>query len=283
VPTNATRDPNLSVLAVGIDPGALEGCTVETADDMLGALAHLAGGGIDVVVASLNLPDASGTDVIVSLRERAPEVPVIVVGDGEAEPSDAFGAGASDVLPADAAADLVSRAVRYAATLRKVEAGLRRYQAFDELTGLLNARGFDLLANHHFRLADRSKDPVIILFLRVDRAGGAPGDPAVADAATVISSAVRVTDVVARVGSDAFRVLLAGASTGTEPIILERIVEAVAAHNAKAGRDTGPSISVGAASYDPEHPIALESLIAEAERRMLRPSDISDTPDIQGT
>ena len=283
MPTNATRDPNLSLLAVGVDPGALEGCTVETADDMLGALAHLAGGGIDVVVASLNLPDASGTDVIVSLRERAPEVPVIVVGDGEAEPSDAFGAGASDVLPPDAAADLMSRAVRYAATLRKVEAGLRRNQAFDELTGLLNARGFDLLANHHFRLADRSKDPVIILFLRVDRAGGAPGDPAVADAATLISSAVRVTDVVARVGSDAFRLLLAGASTGTEPIILERIVEAVAAHNAKAGRDAGPSVSVGAASYEPEHPIALESLIAEADRRMRLPSDVSDTPDIQGT
>ena len=117
--------PEPSVLAVGVDPGALEGCTVETADDMLGALAHLAGGGIDVVVASLNLPDASGTDVIVSLRERAPEVPVIVVGDGEAEPSDAFAAGASD-LPPDATTDLVSRAIRYAATLRKVEAGLRR-------------------------------------------------------------------------------------------------------------------------------------------------------------
>jgi diguanylate cyclase (GGDEF)-like protein len=283
MPTKAPRDPNLSVLAVGVDPGALEGCTVETADDMLGALAHLAGGGIDVVVASLNLPDASGTDVVVSLRERAPEVPVIVVGDAEAEPSEAFGAGASDVLPPDAAGDLVARAIRYAATLRKVEAGLRRNQAFDELTGLLNARGFDLLANHHFRLADRSKDPVIILFLRVDRAGGAPGDPAVADAATLISSAVRVTDVVARVGPDAFRVLLAGASSGTEPIILERIVEAVAAHNAKAGRDAGPSVSVGAASYDPEHPSPLESLIAEADRRMRRPSDISDTPDIQGT
>ena len=94
---------------------------------------------------------------------------------------------------------------------------------------------------------------------------------------------MRVTDVVARVGPDAFRVLLAGASTGTEPIILERIVEAVAAHNAKAGRDAGPSISVGAASYDPEHPMPLESLIAEADRRMRRPSDISDTPEIRGT
>lgn len=280
---NAIQDPNLSVLAVGVDPGALEGCTVETADDMLGALAHLADGGIDVVVTSLHLPDASGTDVIVSLRERAPEVPVIVVGDAEAEPSDAFDAGASDVLPPDAAADLVARAIRYAVTLRKVEAGLRRYQAFDELTGLLNQRGFDLLAKHHFRLADRSKDPVIIVFLRVDRAGGAPGDPAVADAATVISSAVRVSDVVARVRSDAFCVLLAGATSGTEPIVLERIVESVAAHNAEAGRDTGPSVSVGAASYDPEHPIALESLIAEADRRMRRPSDISDTTDIQGT
>jgi hypothetical protein len=40
---------------------------------------------------------------------------------------------------------------------------------------------------------------------------------------------------------------------------------------------------VGAASYDPEHPIPLESLIAEADRRMRRPSDNSDTPDIQGT
>ena len=139
-------------------------------------------------------------------RDRLParagtEVPVIVVGDALAEPMDAFGAGASDVVPPDAAADLVARAVRYAATLRKVEAGLRRLQAFDELTGLLNARGFDLLANHHFRLADRSKHPVLIVFLRVDEGGETPGEAAVADAATVISSAVRVSDVVARVGS----------------------------------------------------------------------------------
>jgi diguanylate cyclase (GGDEF)-like protein len=271
----ATRDPKLAVLAVGVDPGALEGCTVETAEDMLGALAHLSDGGFDVVYTSLHLPDASGTDVIVSLRERAPDVHVIVVGDAEAEPGGAFAAGASDVLPPDAAADLVARAIRYAATLRKVEAGRRRYQAFDELTGLLNARGFDLLANHHFRLSDRSKEPVIIVFLRVDGGGGSPGETGVADAATVISSAVRVSDVVARMGTDEFCVLLAGAVPGSEPIVLERIVEAVAAHNANAGRETGPSLSVGATSYDPEHPVALRELIAEAERRMRRPPDAS--------
>lgn len=272
------RDQKLSVLTVGVDPGPLEGCTLEHADDLLGALARLADGGIDVVVSALELPDASGTDVIVSLRERAPEVPVIVMGDAGAEPMDAFGAGASDVLPQDAATDLVARAVRYAVTLRKVEAGLRRYQAFDELTGLLNARGFDLLANHHFRLADRSKDPVLIVFLRVDEEGGAPGEAAVADAATVISSAVRVSDVVARVGSETFCALLAGAVPGSEPIVLERIIEAVATHNASTGHDRGPSISIGAASYDPEHPVPLAELIAEADRRMRRPSPGASEP-----
>jgi diguanylate cyclase (GGDEF)-like protein len=216
--------------------------------------------------------------VIVSLRERAPEVPVIVMGDAGAEPMDAFGAGASDVVPPDAATDLVARAVRYAVTLRKVEAGLRRYQAFDELTGLLNARGFDLLANHHFRLADRSKDPVLIVFLRVEEGGGSPGEAAVADAATVISSAVRVSDVVARVGSEAFCALLAGAVPGSEPIVLERIIEAVATHNASTGHETGPSVSIGAASYDPEHPVPLAELIAEADRRMRRPSPGASEP-----
>jgi diguanylate cyclase (GGDEF)-like protein len=274
---SASRDRKLSVLAVGVDPGALEGCTLERAEDLLGALANLADGGIDVVVTSLDLPDATGTDVIVSLRARAPDVPVIVVGDAIAEPMDAFEAGASDVVPADAAADLVARAVRYAATLRNVEAGLRRFQAFDELTGLLNARGFDLLANHHFRLADRSKHPVLIVFLRVGEAGESPGDAAVADAATVISSAVRVSDVAARVDSGAFCVLLPGAEPGSEPIVLERIIEAVASHNARIGHETGPSLSIGAASYDPGHPVPLEELIAAADRRMRRPSGAPDS------
>jgi diguanylate cyclase (GGDEF)-like protein len=280
---SAARDPKLSVLVVGVDPGPLEGCTLERAEDLLGALANLADGGIDVVVTSLDLPDATGTDVIVSLRERAPDVPVIVVGDALAEPMDAFGAGASDVVPQDAAADLVARAVRYAATLRKVEAGLRRFQAFDEFTGLLNTRGFDLLANHHFRLADRSKNPVLIVFLRVDEGDEGPGEPAVADAATVISSAVRVSDVVARVDSGAFCVLLPGAEPGSEPVVLERIIEAVASHNADTGHETGPSLSVGAVSYDPEHPVPLEELIAAADRRMRRPTDAPGSSGLPDT
>jgi GGDEF domain-containing protein len=68
-------------------------------------------------------------------------------------------------------------------------------------------------------------------------------------------------------------VLLPGAEPGSEPVVLERIIEAVASHNADTGHETGPSLSVGAVSYDPEHPVPLEELIAAADRRMRRPTD----------
>ena len=95
---NAGAESDLAVLAVGVDPGRLEGFAVESAEDMLGALAHLSDGGIDVICASLDLPDAQGPDVIRSLREQASDVPVVVLG-GAGDPRAALRAGASDVLP----------------------------------------------------------------------------------------------------------------------------------------------------------------------------------------
>jgi diguanylate cyclase (GGDEF)-like protein len=265
---NATAVPDLSVLAVGVDPGPIEGCVVETADDMLGALAHLSDGGIDVVYASLHLPDASGADVVVSLRERAPDVPIIAVAEEQGDLGAALRAGASDVLPPDAATETVARSLRYATSLQKVEAELRRHQTMDELTGLFNARGFELLAGHHLRLADRSKQPVIIVFVRVDVPDGEAADDPIADAAEMIRSAVRASDVAARVDVDAFCVLLADAAAGTETIVLERIVEAVAERNTRTGLGAGSPISLGSATYDPERPVGLQDLIAEADRRM---------------
>jgi diguanylate cyclase (GGDEF)-like protein len=235
---------------------------------MLGALAHLSDGGIDVVYASLHLPDASGADVVVSLRERAPDVPVIAVAEEQGDLSAALRAGASDVLPPDAATETVARSLRYATSLQKVEAELRRHQTMDELTGLFNARGFELLAGHHLRLADRSKQPVVIVFVRVDVPDGEAADDPIADAAEMIRSAVRASDVAARVGADAFCVLLAGAAAGTETIVLERIVEAVAERNTRTGLGAGSPISLGSATYDPERPVGLQELIAEAGRRM---------------
>lgn len=268
---SASAERAVAVLAVGADPGDLEGCTVEKAVDLLGALAHLSDGGIDVVLAALDLPDASGSDIVRSLRERAPAVPVIAVAAAHQSADDALGAGARDVLPADAGPDLLARSLRYAAELERLETDLERHQLVDEPTGLIAAQGFRLLAAHHLRLADRSKDPVVLVFIRLDDLGEARGGAAITEAATLLRAAVRASDVVARIGPGVFSVLLAGAGSGTESLVLARVVEAVAEHNARNGRTRGPALSVGAAVYDPEHPVGLEAMIVQADRQMREP------------
>ena len=256
-----------AVLVVGLDPGALEGFQTETAQDLLGALAHLADGGIDAVLVSLVLHDATGAEVVRSLRERAPDVPVIAVAAGEVDPSEAIDAGASDVLPEGAARELIERALRYAAAIRAMQAELLRRQVIDERTGLYNARGFEQLATHHLRLADRSKRPVVLVFIRVEDPGEAGLEDAVTGTAEALRSAVRDSDIVARVGADAFCVLLTGDAAGAESLVLSRVVESVAARNAGGGK-ARLSLSVASAAYDPNDPVALQELIAEAGRRM---------------
>ncbi len=264
-----TQTGPVQVLAVGLDPGSLPDAEVEQADDLLGALAHLADGGIELVLLSLDIPDQGGVDAVRAIRERAPAVPVIAVGGAGQDAERAIDAGASDVLPPDPDHELLRRAIRYATSMQRMEAELRRRQVVDDHTGLYNARGFEQLASHHLHMADRSRQPVVLVFVRLDQLEDADGDSdAVVETAVVLRSAVRDSDVIARIGAGAFCVLLTGDATGAESLVLSRLVEAVAVRNASAGAAGRMSLSVGAASYDPEHPVGVDELIAEADRRM---------------
>jgi len=256
-----------TVLVVGLDLGELEGFYTEATEDLLGALAYLSDSGVDAVLASLELPDAAGADVVLSLRARAHDVPVIAVASGGADPSAAIDAGASDVLPEGAGTELIERALRYAAEIRTMHAEVLRRQMVDERTGLYNARGFEQLATHHLRLADRSKRPVVMVCVRVADPGEVGTEEAVAAAAEALRSVVRDSDIVARIGTDSFCVLLTGDAAGAETLVLSRVVESVAARNA-AGGQAPLTLSVASAAYDPADPVALEELIAEAGRRM---------------
>jgi diguanylate cyclase (GGDEF)-like protein len=275
--------PPVAVLAVGFDPGVVAGATVETADDLLGALAQLAGGGVDVVLLALDTPDAPGVDAVRSIRERAPDVPVIGVlseddadrdtqGAGLAER--AIDAGASDVV-SGASPELLARAVLYATSIRRLEDELERGRFVDKLTGMYTARGLEHLASHHLAFASRSKVPVTLVFVRLDTPDAIPDRDLeederrhlVAEAADVLRAVVRSSDVLARVGPSSFCVLLTGDASGADAVVLSRLVEAIAESNARSGRSTQLSVSVGAAAYDPDNPVSLEALIEEADRR----------------
>jgi glutamate dehydrogenase (NAD(P)+) len=86
-------------------------------DRMSSALQHLSGGGIDVIVLDLMLPDSEGLDSLGRILARAPDVPVIVLTsvDDIDIATRAVDAGARDFLiKGRVDADRLDRALRYA-------------------------------------------------------------------------------------------------------------------------------------------------------------------------
>lgn len=260
----------IHVLAVDPAPATgSEGVSIERVDGLEAALARLAEGGIDVAL----VPYAPGGEALVAVREREPVVPVVAVAT-EADGLAALELGAIDYVGPDADASTLRRALRYATSLHRLQGELHRRQMVDELTGLYNARGFEQLATHHLRLADRTQEPVVLVFVRIggpptgQTRGATEGGRLLAETADVLREVVRDSDVPARVGADAFCVLLTGNAIGAETLVLTRLVEAVATRNARSGRPVPLSLAVGAARYDPGSPVGLAELMAEADRRL---------------
>lgn len=258
-------------LATGTSPRF----SAEAVPDVTAALERLPSGGVDVAL--VRLQPTEGLSAVERIHRAVPEVPIVAVlatGDERAAQA-AFAAGALDFVTDDHLdGEVLRRTLRYAIDRRRLEGEIHRRAVLDETTGVYNARGFEQLGAHHLRMADRSKEPVVLVFVRLEEdpepaADESADEPAV-EAAEVLREAVREADVIARLGPDTFGVLLAGNAAGAEAIVLSRIVEAVATRNARVGRTGRLALSLGSAEYDPRHPSTLAALIRAADARMQR-------------
>ena len=247
----------------------------------------LVDGPLDVVL--LALPADRPLETYSVARSSAPDVPIVVLtGPGrDADGVAAVRAGAEDHVPSGSLAPgLLSRVLRYAVDQYRMRRELRSLAITDELTGLPNLRGFLPVAEHHFRMADRAKLPVVLVFVQLDdlemlraRLGPGEGDEVVSDAAHVILEGVRDADYPARVTDDTFCVLLTGDAAGAEAVVLSRLVEAIAVRNARGDRPRPLALSIGSAIYDPENPLAMEGIIETARRRMADQRGAAQHPD----
>ena len=228
---------------------------------------------ISVVIQSL---EGSGSlDAFERLRDAHPEIPVIVVtaGSGQLVGAAAVRAGAEDHLLREEIA-LLPRTIRYAIDQHRMRRELARLSTEDDATGLLNVRGFIPIAEHHLRMANRSGEPVILVFVQLDEldrivevSGHEEGARQVVDAAEALLQVVRESDVLARIGSDTFCVLLTGGAAGAESVVLSRLVEAIAVRNSRGDVRTRMSLSVGTARSDDEDP-SIDRILDLAKRRM---------------
>jgi diguanylate cyclase (GGDEF)-like protein len=148
----------------------------------------------------------------------------------------------------------------------------------DELTGLLNRRGFTSLAEQQLRTSLRTGNRIWLLFADLDglkaindRLGHEAGDRALCEIASVLrTGSVRNADLVARLGGDEFAILSTEISRMDEANVVRRVEEGVARVNARRGRDYTLSLSAGVAVYDPARPQSLDALISEADEKMYR-------------
>jgi diguanylate cyclase (GGDEF)-like protein len=221
----------------------------------------------------LALEGAGPLETLRRARSLAPNAAIVVVSD-EAHAADstvALHAGAEDQLPRDATlATLLPRAVRYAVGMRRVRQELATN---DEVTELPNLRGFAAIAEHHVRMADRLQQPVVFVFVRLedrDRIlrdeGAEAADTLARDAAAVILEAVRDSDLPARIAPDTICVLLTGAADGAESLVLSRLVEAIATHDARSDEPRALSLGVGTARYEPGSGTTLADILSGAVR-----------------
>jgi diguanylate cyclase (GGDEF)-like protein len=170
--------------------------------------------------------------------------------------------------------ETLQRTLQCAVKRSFLERELRSLALTDDLTGLNNRRAFMALAGQQLKVARRSEQGLLLFFADVDNLkeindtyGHQEGDLALIHAADALEHTFRDSDVIARLGGDEFAVLALEASCENRDAILRRLEKNLRESNRNESRYQ-LSVSVGMSRFDPNHPVPLGKLIANADEAM---------------
>jgi diguanylate cyclase (GGDEF)-like protein len=159
---------------------------------------------------------------------------------------------------------------------RQLEEKLHTASITDELTGLLNRRGFLIFAQKQLGIAKSKRRNFSILYLDVDEMkkindefGHKEGDQALVDLSNILKKTFRASDIIARLGGDEFIVLITEpGSSAIEKIVAQHIQDNLRIHNEQTVKGYKLSVSMGMVYYDPEQPCSVEELLDRADELM---------------
>jgi diguanylate cyclase (GGDEF)-like protein len=145
----------------------------------------------------------------------------------------------------------------------------------DSLTGLLNRRGFELVAQQCLNHVEREREAACLLFIDLDdfkqindTLGHDQGDEALRQFAHCLTQTFRVSDVVARLGGDEFVALLSAAGLGDIPPALARLQRHVDTVNRRKGVTWQLRYSAGSSVVVSPGPAGLREALQHADRQM---------------
>ncbi|WBF66028.1 sensor domain-containing diguanylate cyclase [Desulfovibrio subterraneus] len=155
------------------------------------------------------------------------------------------------------------------------ELQLRELSVTDPLTGLCNRRQFERIATQGIQAAAHYGNKLGLLFLDIDDFkevndcyGHCFGDKVLSAFAQRISTAVRSTDVVARVGGDEFCILASNISSASRlHTVAQGLSNAMSSPLAVDGVELALRASIGMAIY-PFHGTTLAELVGSADKSM---------------
>ncbi len=153
---------------------------------------------------------------------------------------------------------------------------LRELSRRDELTGLYNRRGFNMILTSALEDAARLEHSVAVVvvdldnFKSVNDGHGHPcGDELLRQTATRLLGTSRGSDCVCRIGGDEFALVLANATVADAEIVARRIEQALGESPFRlATGDVTQAASVGVAASVPGTPCDPDQLLLEADRGM---------------
>ncbi|MDQ6718124.1 MAG: GGDEF domain-containing protein, partial [Gemmatimonadota bacterium] len=152
---------------------------------------------------------------------------------------------------------------------------LKRLALTDELTGLHNRRAFLSLSEHALKIAQRNHTECLLFYADVDglkrindSLGHHIGSAMIAEAAVMLRTVFRDSDIIARVGGDEFAVLAIANPVANADILLNRLSTKLSSFNNSQDRPYTLSLSVGVAHFKPGSGSSVQQLMRQADLAM---------------
>lgn len=179
-----------------------------------------------------------------------------------------------DKVPREISADDLA-ALHDLALLAERELASCQLAVIDELTGLVNRRGFETTARLLLNSSERQGLPAVLLYFDLEgfatlnhAYGEAEGDRALMRFARLLKQTFRGCDVVGRLGDDEFAVLVANSNALQAEQIVTRLRQSTLMQQNKEGWNSPLQFSVAAVHYSPEQGPTLEHLLSRADQLM---------------
>ena len=238
----------------------------------------------DVILLDILMPQISGFDVIVMLKEdeETKDIPVIFITalTQEEDEEKGFALGAADYIHKPFSASIVKLRIKNQIQIVNQMRTIHHLSMTDYLTGVSNRRHFSSRLSQEWSRSSREGQHLSLLLLDIDDFkqindvhGHLVGDIIIQLVANVVESCIsRSTDLVARWGGEEFAILLPSTPIDGAAIIAEKIRHSISNNKfiVPHTNEVTMTVSIGLNSIVPNKKDILHTFIDGVDKELYR-------------